>query len=565
MPRSPQFKISAIRDLFTQLDYAPLETRMRILRAAEELIEEIDSERIYPQEFVTFRITGYRNQQADTEESNMLVGEPLLSDLATFIQLMSRGLALPPICEERGRAQSVDEAADTLNVSSRTLRRYHKRGLLFHFVAPASQRSTDREKLAVYERSLQRFQHREPQLIERATTFSRVTEDDEKRYIEEAIALYEQYQLSRQSIAKRLARRHDRAVETMRSLLMRHEEEAKTRGDREVLFKGRRRSDDREIRLAVRAWERGLSPTDVAAHIDRTRVTVERLVNRFRRDRLQALNLEWVELPTLALPESNEILLSPDHVRSNLRPTSAELDAIEILQTLRKSPPVEPAAINARIAAFNYLLRQVEHDAHSIGHYPSNDQLDELETQLRWAAMLKRTLVFDVLPKAIVRIDQQLTRPLEQQSATRIVDFFDLAIGQISRVIDEIDISREQKLEPLSLFAIDRAIASSDSKLTALFERAGARHRLGSVPMGHGFRSLLPWQSWVEMPVRFSDRLPRLNDSLRKMITARYGLDGNRPMTVAQLAESFELSKRATRKALRQATRELRQLPEQAS
>ena len=65
MPRVARFKIAAVEDLLRQLEYAPAETRRRQMDAAERLIADIDPNQNYPQDFITFRITGYRPDAVD--------------------------------------------------------------------------------------------------------------------------------------------------------------------------------------------------------------------------------------------------------------------------------------------------------------------------------------------------------------------------------------------------------------------------------------------------------------------------------------------------------------------
>jgi len=119
MPRPPSYKTSAVRELSRQLSYTPPETLTRILRAAEALIESIESERAYPEEFIVFRLTGYRPDPGD--EPNMLVGEALLGDLVVFIQETSRRLNLPETSDERGRAWRIDDIAERLKEDNEIL------------------------------------------------------------------------------------------------------------------------------------------------------------------------------------------------------------------------------------------------------------------------------------------------------------------------------------------------------------------------------------------------------------------------------------------------------------
>src|SRR5688572_3537862 len=121
MPRVARFKIAAIEELHRQLEYAPDETRARQMNAAERLIADIDPKQNYPQDFIIYRITGYRSDH--NEEPVTLVGQALLPDLVNLVQLLSEQLALPPDYNER-RALMLDDVAARLKVSQKTIQRY---------------------------------------------------------------------------------------------------------------------------------------------------------------------------------------------------------------------------------------------------------------------------------------------------------------------------------------------------------------------------------------------------------------------------------------------------------
>ena len=67
MPRTARFKIAAIQELLRQLEYAPAETRRRQMDAAEALIADLDPHQNYPEDFIIFRITGYRPDRAEEQ------------------------------------------------------------------------------------------------------------------------------------------------------------------------------------------------------------------------------------------------------------------------------------------------------------------------------------------------------------------------------------------------------------------------------------------------------------------------------------------------------------------
>ena len=60
----PSYAGSQIRELRTQLLYAPRGVRSRHLRGLEELLAEIDPTLDYPRAYVSLRITGFEGESA---------------------------------------------------------------------------------------------------------------------------------------------------------------------------------------------------------------------------------------------------------------------------------------------------------------------------------------------------------------------------------------------------------------------------------------------------------------------------------------------------------------------
>ena len=93
MPVAPQFQIVQMRELCDQLKIAPEHIRRKQMDACELLASEIESEHLYPLDYVIFRLTGYRTESVDQP---MLLGDPLRNDLVALVAILSRRLHLPP-------------------------------------------------------------------------------------------------------------------------------------------------------------------------------------------------------------------------------------------------------------------------------------------------------------------------------------------------------------------------------------------------------------------------------------------------------------------------------------
>jgi hypothetical protein len=121
-----------LADLDRQLAFAPESVQRKRLESAEALLQEVDADRAYPMDFIVFRLTGYRPDEAREEQ---VAGEALRGDLVTMIQVASRRCPLP-WDGPRGRPLSQKQVAAKLGRSTRSLQRMRSQGLVFWWTRP---------------------------------------------------------------------------------------------------------------------------------------------------------------------------------------------------------------------------------------------------------------------------------------------------------------------------------------------------------------------------------------------------------------------------------------------
>ncbi len=137
------FKHPALKQLTDQqVRFAPPARRAEQLARAEQLLAEIDSGKRYPYQFVCWRITDFR---PDTYPNLLLPGDELAHDLRLMIQTMRLMMqtfaervaerteikALPlPVENAPEPVLTLEEISKKLNVSTKTIRRWRKFGLV---------------------------------------------------------------------------------------------------------------------------------------------------------------------------------------------------------------------------------------------------------------------------------------------------------------------------------------------------------------------------------------------------------------------------------------------------
>ncbi len=557
MPRTPRFRNEAVADLLRQVRYAPKAARLRQMRHAETLLGELDPAQAYPRDYVVFRVTGYRPDPRGPEPT--LTGESLLADLSAFITTLSRGLDLPADHDGR-RAIDMATLARRLGVSEKTVQRYRQRGLACHVIrfAPGSSR------LGCYEDALERFLHRHADLVATASNFTRLSDEQVEAIIADARAWRDAEGLSLNEAAARLAERYHRAHETIRGILRRHD-----RAGDAPIFTDPGPLTGRQIALIERAARIGVDTARLAERFGRTTSSIHRAIRRARLRRLADVDLQWVELPTFSHDDAEDVLLRPSAVRTGLvhRPPCA--DALELIDRLRTVAPDtsdldNPDNETARAVAFHLLKRRASFTRASLGEWPNAGPLDALETDLRWAVLLKRRLILDALPAALRKIELTLGRSITTQPADLIRRLLEEAVAVAGRCAEQHDPTRQRRLGRLVEYAMDRRLARMN---IAAPKRAAALHRPDGIATDGLLDAIMPGcEHLTPAPVLRlltpgHDHPPRLTGDDRDLLTARYGLDGDPPRTLAALAREHRTTSGRMAVRLRRIERDLHHAP----
>jgi RNA polymerase primary sigma factor len=524
MPRVARFTLDALADLHRQLAYAPEEARQRIVAAAEDLADDIEFGQDYPMEFVVYRLTGYR---PDLEgEPVTFTGAEILTDLATLVQHLSVRLDLPPR-REGGAALRVGEVARRLRVTPRTVQRYRRNGLIFHYV-----RFDDEERrLACYEDALERFRARHLERVRRAGAFSRVGADREAEIIEAARRLVAREPISLNAAARRIAARFGRAHETVRRVLRAHDD----RAAEPVFPSAPGPLTSRQSRRLERGWRYGLPIAHLARHHGKAPATVLRAVNRCRVDRLRRLDLSYVDFPTFELPDAESVILASPVVAGGLDRLPPHDTADVLLAATRGGEPPSEADIDALVAGYNVLKRRVVRGLAEEAPWPSVRDVDRAETDLRWAARLQARLLGMAMPALILTIERSLHRPLAERPGEEIVRLIELAARVGVETIGSLDPSRGHRLEGRCAYELDRRLAAVDSERSA--RAAAVRHDPGAAPPIAPFDGVAAW-SWLELPGRWRGRLGRLELETADLVRRHFGVGPDPPRTCAELAVS---------------------------
>lgn len=378
--------------LLMQLHFTPEEKQRKELEAAEKLYSLIDETKQYPYDFVCFHITGYHPNQDINEQ--LLDGADLRSDLELFVAKLSGNLASPVV--EAGQTVYTTEAlAERFAVSTKTIRRWRKRGLLARKFIFAD----GRHRFGILESTVEKFVKDNPQLVTKAKEFRRLNAKERQQIIRQARSLSSKNELSRRQIIEHLSEKLGAAHETIRTILHEHE---KAHPEKSVFKRPAGRMKPSESAELFRMYNQGLSIRQLMARFDRSRATIYRIVHQRRAVALLAKKIEFVPSDEFLAADAKERILGrplpitrPESER-RIEPFELAGDNLlpEYLQVLKTTPVLSRDQEIDLFRRYNFLKSLVAQERHQIKlANVSATLLSELEGHLEQAEEIRRMLV----------------------------------------------------------------------------------------------------------------------------------------------------------------------------
>jgi len=386
-----KIKSPSLAQLLMQIRFTPERKRRKELAAAERLYSLIDVQKQYPYDFVCFHITGFHSQGTNQE---MMDGRDLLDDLYVFISKLSGKLATP-VREESERIYTADELAERFNVSSKTIDRWRRRGLLARkFIFPDGGR-----RFGFVESSVETFAREHPRLVARAGNFRRLSDSQRRQVVRQARSLAAKTTLSRYQITKQLAEKLGIAQETARYTLQEYEQ---NHPDKPVFRRPLGRIRPTEAAELFRLHKQGVSVRQLMRRFDRSRSSVHRIINQRRAMAVLARKIEYVPCDEfLSEGVAEHILGKPLDVQrpqpqTRIEPFELIGDNLlpEYLQVLKSTPVLNREQELELFRRYNYLKYSVATERHDLQlSRVSARLLSRLEGALDQAEEIRRILV----------------------------------------------------------------------------------------------------------------------------------------------------------------------------
>ncbi len=387
-----QIKDQNLAQLLMQFRFIPQKHRRKQLDAAEQLLTAIDADKEYPFDFVCFRITGYHPKRL--ADQPLIKGSELSDDLRIFISKLSGRLARP-VSQEKEKVYDIEQLAEACGVSTKTVHRWRKRGLLCRkFIF-----DDGIKRFGFLQSAVDRFFSKNPNLVSKAKAFGRLTDKDKQSIIKQARTLGARTNTSRHQIIKRIAEQTGRAHETIRYTIAAYE---KVNPGRALFRKPAGVINPSEAAEIYRLFKQGTAIEELMDHFNRSKSSIYRLINLQRAKMVLARKIEYITSDEFFEEGAKEkILANPlDADTVSSRPTTRSFEPAddsllpEYLQTLKNAPVFGRERELELFRRYNYVkyLAYVTRAQISLSRV-SSTRLKQVENYLAEAETIKKMII----------------------------------------------------------------------------------------------------------------------------------------------------------------------------
>lgn len=384
-------KAELVRGLLMDIRFSPKSQKQKQLDGAEELYELIHTGTSYPYEFICYKITGYRPKE---HPNDMIDGGDLKEDLRTFIARLSSDLA-EKVESQNQKVYSVEELADTFNVSVRTVERWRKKGLISRrFVF-----SDGSKRLGFLQSSLDKFIEDNPTLIKRASGFTKLSDDEKRKIFDRAKFLVNNEELPRQKVVVVIAKETGRSRDTIRRLLIDYE---KDKRNKPIFDKPAGVVTPKEEKALFKMFADGVDIEEIMKAFNRSKSSIYRIVNKRRAKKIRLAKIDYMANDEFLVADAEEKILGTalrksasvvdedhHHGRFDNRTLPKYLDNVKLIAPLTREKEVE------LFRRYNYLKYRASVERAQFGSDVNvkSQQLRKVEDFLTEAEQVRKILI----------------------------------------------------------------------------------------------------------------------------------------------------------------------------
>lgn len=546
---SATYKHPAMKQLTEQqARFAPIDKRLEQMSRAEKLLTQIEAGQSYNYQELTEVLTSYRSEKYPDLS---IEGEDLLHDLPKFIEELSASTKLP--VEAAGEPVfTVNELSEKYNVSTKTIDRWRKRGLVsrkFLF--------GNRARVGFLRSSVDRFVNENESEIHRSSRFSQISETEKLEIINKARRLAS-HGACPAEVGRRLSQVFKRSPETIRYTLKQYDEEY----PENAIFPSATSplTDDRKLEIYQR-YMNGMSAELIAEEFCRTKTSVYRIVNEVRAKMLLEAPIAYMDSVEFHEQSAEKVILGPPpEVEKKSRAVKAPPGLPPYLASLYTVPLLTREEEGYWFRKMNFLKYQAAQLQEQMDiKRPKSKELDRLEELVREATKVKNFLIRSNL-RLVVSIAKKHMKPT--------VNFFEMVSdGNMSlmRAIEKFDYTKGNKFSTYATWAIMKNYARSIPAENRVLDRFRTGNdevfSFSEDDRGSQFKDEMVNSRQHEVIMSI---LENLNDRERKIILHRYGLEkGSEPETLEQVGSRFGVTKERIRQIEARAMQKIRKIADQ--
>ena len=533
-----------------QLRFTPIGKRKKQLTEAVKLLDIIEKEKEYPFEFVYFRITGHQSSSGRVTE--IIKGEQLSEDLRILISKLSGQLAekADSLTEKVYR---IDELSNMLGVSTKTINRWRKRGLIAQKYVFG-----DGKKVFGFPQSVvNKFAEANPILTKKARDFRRLTKTERRKIIKKGAELAAKTNLSRHKIIEKIAQDSGRCRETIRYTLLKQESASPNR----ITFKLRTGTASAEEASEIyRQYKQGTDIKDLISQFGRSKSSVYRIINIRRAKAILAQRIEYV-FSNEFLKEGAEgkILSSPLNYTSEKKLSPSGGNLTDYMKILKDTPLLSREHEAELFRRYNYLkyLASINRSGLKAGSALS-ERLKKIESYLAQAETIKKMII-----EANLRLVVGIARKHSREPSV-VMDLISEGNFSLMRAIEKYDYIKGFRFSTYASWVIAKDFAH---KVPAQTSRTGqdSAESIKEFVEDKRTAQVTDFEA-VEQARRSLIEIIRneLDERESYIILNHFGLTGSlvkkEKKTLQQIGEELELTKERVRQIELVALQKLRQL-----
>ncbi len=528
-----------------QVRFAPREKQLEQANRAERLLSEIEPARVYPYDYLCFRITDYR----PTSFANMkLTGEQASHDLRLFVEDLTDAAAVP--ADAAGEeVLTVEEMAKRFNVSTKTISRWRQQGLVSRrFVFDG------RKRLGFLRSSVDRFVGENTERVSRGSNFSQMSETERDEIISRARRLAAANGCPSE-VARRIAKKMNRSVETIRYTLKQFEQD---HPDLAIFPSSTGPLSDETKQKIYEQYRRDVSADELAKRYCRTKTSIYRIINEMRANRILELPLDYMSNPYFGREGAEKTIFGPM--------PGADLPAAKKARLPSGLPPYLASLYEVPLLTREqevYLFRKFNYLK-----FKANRLREKLDpARARSSAMEEIENLYDqavTVKNQIVRANLRLVVSIAKRHVGPSDNFFELVSdGNMSliRAVEKFDYARGNKFSTYASWAIMKNFARTipdelrrrDRFRTSQSEMFGTTADRRSDQYGQE-------SAQSQRVVQIGHILEKLDEREQKIIISRFGLDhAQEPLTLKEVGQEMGVTKERVRQIEARALAKLRQ------